>query len=79
MMPMNGEKMYMSRSNKMTSYHGATKVKWIRHSSQSDEYYIYWPTSHKVLVKGNLIFDTGDRSKLSPILPYEESTDGTVE
>ena len=44
---------------------------------QRDGHNVYWPTSHKGLVKRNLIFDKGDKSKLSPILPYEESTDGT--
>ena len=53
------------------------KVKWIGHSSQSDGHYVYWPTSHKVSVERNLIFNRGDKLKLSPILPYEESTDGT--
>ena len=57
--------------------HWATKVKWIGHSSQSDGHYVYWPTSHKVSVKRNMIFNKGDKSKLSPISPYEESTDGT--
>ena len=51
------------------------KVKWVGHSSQSDGHYVYWP--HKVSVERNLIFNEGDKSKLSPILPYEESTDGT--
>ena len=50
----------------------ATKAKWIRHSAQSDGHCIYWPGAQKVSVERNIIFDTEERLKLSPILPSED-------
>ena len=52
----------------------ATKAKWIGHSSQSDGHLIYWPSGHKVSVERNIIFDMGDKVKLSPILTAEKHT-----
>ena len=52
----------------------ATRAKWIGHSSQSDGHLIYWPSRHKVSVERNIIFDTGEKVKLSPISSSEEPT-----
>ena len=53
------------------------KSKWIGNSSQSDGHLIYWPNGHKISVERNVIFDTGDKVKLSPISTTEKKTVST--
>ena len=55
----------------------ATKAKWIGNSSQSNGHLIYWPSGHKISVERNIIFDTGDKVKLSPISTTEKQTVST--
>ena len=55
----------------------ATRTKWIGHSSQSNGHLIYWPSRHKVSVVRNIIFDTREKVKLSPISSSEEPTVST--
>ena len=50
----------------------ATRAKWVGNSSQSNGHLIYWPNRHKVTVERNMIFDTREKVKLSPMSLTDE-------
>ena len=73
MTPTNGGKdVYVKIKQDDKLAHEATKAKWIGYSSQSNGHLIYWPSMHKVSVERNLIFDIGEKVKISPISPSDE-------
>ena len=53
--------------------HQATKAKWIGHSSQGNGHLIYWPSRNKISVERNIVFNTGEKVKLPPTSPSDES------
>ena len=57
----------------------AKTAKWIGFSSQSDRHCIYWPKSHKISIKRNILFDKEKLHKYMPILPTEEDIQKTIQ
>jgi hypothetical protein len=51
----------------------AKSARWIGHVNSSNGHQIYWPDTHKVSVKRNIIFPTQDKPKYAPIIPSDEN------
>ena len=57
----------------------AKTAKWIGFSSQSNGHCIYWPKSHKISIKRNLLFDKEKLHKYVPIFPTEDDIQKTIQ